>query len=104
MRILFDQGTPRPLRRYLAGHEVKTSKEMLWSELENGELLKQAESAFEVFFTTDKNIRYQQNLEGRRIGIIVLPQPTWSVVRLHADKILQAVNSIRPGEYRELTW
>jgi len=104
MRILFDQGTPRALRRYLGPHEIKTAVQMEWSELDNGDLLQAAETAFDVLITTDKNIRYQQNLLGRRLAIVVLPQPTWHVVRIHADNILQAVNSIKPGEYLELRW
>jgi hypothetical protein len=41
-----------------------------WQELENGELLAEAEAAgFDVLVTTDKNLRYQQNLEGRKIAI-----------------------------------
>ena len=76
MRILFDQGTPQPLRRYLAGHGVKTAAEMGWSNLDNGDLLRQAENSFDLLVTTDKNLRYQQNLQGRRLAIIVLPEPT----------------------------
>lgn len=73
MRILFDQGTPEPFRKYLAKHAVRTAYEEGWSRLRNGDLLTAAEAAgFEVFVTTDKNIRYQQNLEGRQIAIVVL--------------------------------
>ena len=45
MRVLFDQGAPAPLRRFLAGHEVRTAFEMGWDTLSNGELLRAAESA-----------------------------------------------------------
>ena len=104
MKIIFDQGTPRPLRRFLPGHEVQTSVRMGWSELENGILLRRAESNFDLLITTDKNIRYQQNLRGRQLAILVLPVSDWNVVKLHVDQILQAVNAMRPGDYRELTW
>ncbi len=104
MRVLFDQGTPRPLRQFLVGHEVKTSAERGWSELKNGSLLALAEQSFDVFLTTDKNLSYQQNLTGRRLAILVLPLPNWNVVKLHVTEILQAVNKARPGEYRELGW
>ncbi len=104
MRVLFDQGTPRPLRQFLVGHEVKTSAELGWSELKNGALLKAAEGAFDVFLTTDKNLHYQQNLSGRRLAILVLPLPNWNVVKLHVAEVLQAVNAARPGEYRILSW
>ena len=60
MRILFDQGTPVPLRRYLSGHTVSTAYEMGWSDLANGDLLAKAESQFDLMMTTDQNLRYQQ--------------------------------------------
>ena len=104
MRILFDQGTPRPLRDHLAGHQVKTSRQMGWSELANGNLLAAAETAFDVFITTDKNLRYQQNLRGRKLIILVLPLTDWKIIRLHVDVIVEAVASAKPGEYRELMW
>jgi hypothetical protein len=73
MRILFDQGTPAPLRHALAPHEVSTAFELGWSNLENGDLLRAAEGRFEVFITTDQNLRYQQNLTGRQLAIMALP-------------------------------
>jgi hypothetical protein len=60
VRVLFDQGTPAPLRRTLALHEVSTAFELGWSDLENGDLLAAAEGRFEVFVTTDQNLQYQQ--------------------------------------------
>lgn len=104
MRVLFDQGTPRPLRQFLVRHEVRTSAELGWSELKNGSLLALAEQSFDVFLTTDKNLSYQQNLSGRRLAILVLPLPNWNIVKLHVVEVLQAVNEARPGEYRELSW
>ena len=73
MRVLFDQGVPVPLRVLLEGHSVRTAAEESWDRLRNAELLTAAEAArFDVFLTTDKNLRYQQNLAGRRIAVIVL--------------------------------
>jgi hypothetical protein len=70
MRVLFDQGTPLPLRRLLQHHEVQTAYECGWSQLKNGELLDSAErKGFALLVTTDMNLRYQQNLDSRRIGI-----------------------------------
>lgn len=66
MKILFDQGTPVPLRRHLAEHTVKTAYEEGWSNLSNGDLLNAAgEAGYQLFVTTDQNLRYQQNLRGR---------------------------------------
>lgn len=71
--MLFDQGTPVPLRNALPGHEVSTAYELGWSTLKNGELLRMAEErGFEVLVTTDTNLRYQQDLTHRRIAIVVL--------------------------------
>lgn len=76
MLVLFDQGTPAPLRHALVGHAVETAYERGWSSLNNGELIAAAEAAgFEVLVTTDKNLKYQQNLTGRCIAIVVLHTP-----------------------------
>jgi hypothetical protein len=76
MRILFDQGTPLPLRRLLIGHSVETAFEKGWATLDNGDLLSAAENAsYELFVTTDQNLRYQQNLKNRRMAILVLQRP-----------------------------
>jgi hypothetical protein len=73
MQILFDQATPVPLRRHLHGHTVRTAAQQGWATLKNGDLLVAAEAAgFDLLLTTDKNIRYQQNLAGRKIAIVVL--------------------------------
>ena len=74
MKILFDHGTPAPLRRALLGHAVSTAYEMGWTELDNGALLKATETDFDALITTDQNLRYQQNLTGRRLAILVCPR------------------------------
>jgi hypothetical protein len=77
MRILFDQGTPVPLRAHLAGHVVQTVFELGWSNLANGALLTAAEKPFDLLITTDQQLRYQQNLGGRTLGILVLMTTSW---------------------------
>jgi len=73
MRVLFDHGTPAPLIPFLAGHTVTKAKDRGWDRLSNGDLLTVAEEAgFDLLLTADRNIRYQQNLEGRRIDVVVL--------------------------------
>lgn len=104
MRILFDQGTPAPLRRALTAHEVSTAFELGWSNLENGDLLRAAEGRFEVFVTTDQNLRYQQNLAGRQLAILVLPTTNWLEIQRHQAEVVAAVSSMQPDEYRELRW
>jgi hypothetical protein len=103
MLILFDHGTPRGIARFLPGHTVTRARERGWETLTNGDLLAEAERAgFDVFLTADKNIRYQQNLAGRKIAVVVLSTPQWPVVRLHTAKIAAAVNAATPGSYAEV--
>lgn len=102
MKILFDHGTPAPLREELTGHTVQTAYEMGWAQLSNGELLNAAEAAFEAFITTDKNLRYQQNLAGRRLAILVLPTTSWPKIRGHCSVVQTAVANLRPGDFIEL--
>jgi len=103
MLILFDHVTPAGIARFLAGHTVAKAKDRGWDRLGNGDLLTAAEDAgFDVLVTADKNIRYQQNLEGRRIALVVLSTPQWPVVKLHVHKIVAAVTAATPGSYFEV--
>jgi predicted nuclease of predicted toxin-antitoxin system len=104
MRILFDQGTPVPLRRVLAAHQVSTAFELGWSNLENGDLLRAAEEQFDLLITTDQNLPDQQNLAGRRLAILVLPTTNWLEISKHQSDVATAVDAMRSGEYRELRW
>jgi len=102
MRILFDQGTPAPLRYELPGHHVTTAHEMGWAQLNNGELLLQAESRFDLLITTDQDLRHQQNLSGRRLAILVLPTTAWPLISQRANEVAVAVHSMKPGAFRQL--
>lgn len=82
MLILFDQGTPVPLRRSLSDHLVST--------------------AYELLITTDTNLRYQQNLTGRKIAILVLTTTSWPRIRQVTAEIQSAVAVIKAGDYQEL--
>ena len=103
MRILFDQGTPVPLRTELTGHTIKTVYELGWSELENGELLSLAESeGFEILLTTDNNLQYQQNLSNIRIAIVVLSSPSWPRIRSVIELIRTKIDQAAPGSYTQV--
>lgn len=104
MKVLFDQGTPAPLRSALAGHEVKTAFECGRETLENGVLLAAAETdGFDVFVTTDRNLRYQQNLSQRRIAIVILGTTNWPRMRPHAGLVAKALNGVAPGAFIEVS-
>jgi hypothetical protein len=98
VRILFDQGTPVPLRESLRQHEVATAFERGWSDLKNGELLDAAErEGFVVLVTTDTNLKFQQSLSGRRIAIVVLLSTSWPRIEPRAPKSRQPLTSPHPA-------
>jgi hypothetical protein len=103
VRVLFDQGTPEPLRHSLTYHEVVTAYERGWSKLKNGELLDAAEREnFVVPLTTDSNLKYQQNLESRRIAVVVLSSPSWPRIQRAIGSIVRAVDRASVGSYTEV--
>ena len=103
MRVLLDTGAPRAIASALLGHTVAESRSLGWDELKNGELLDAAESAgFEVFVTTDKNIRYQQNLSKRRISLVVLGKGRWRLIRPMLSQVVAVVNAATPGSFMEV--
>jgi hypothetical protein len=103
MRILFDQGTPVPLRDHLIGHVIETAFELGWSTLENGALLAVAEGSFELFITTDQKLRHQQNLTGKKLTILVLMTTSWPRIQKSIPQILEAIDRASPGEFLEFT-
>ena len=104
MKILFDQGTPAPLRRFLSGHEIRTAYEMGWQSLQNGDLLERAQTAgFAAIITTDQNLRYQQNLTGRP-AIVVLMTTSWPVIRPAAERVVAAVATLAVDAYIEIAF
>jgi hypothetical protein len=100
IRILLDQNAPLGLKRAFQQHEITQSDELGWGRLRNGELIRAAEEAgFVIMITCDRNVRYQQNLEGRRIALIELSGGGWPTIRNHLDRILAAVEGAQPGSY-----
>jgi hypothetical protein len=100
MRVLFDHSTPAPLRYARKSHVVVETVERGWERLANGALLDAAESAgFEILITADKNMRYQQNLAGRKIALVVIGNAQWPVLGRHAERVVIAVNAAQPGSY-----
>ena len=100
MRILFDQGTPVPLRTLLTGHTVDTAFNRGWATLANGELLQAADDAgFALLVTTDQHLQYQQNLSSRQIAVLVLTTTSWPRIRDAASLVLQAINDLPPSGF-----
>ncbi|MFN0105527.1 MAG: hypothetical protein ACKV2U_26000 [Bryobacteraceae bacterium] len=103
MLILFDHGTPRSIARWLTSHTVVEAFTKGWDRLVNGELLKAAENAgFDLLLTTDKNMKYQQNLKDRRIAIVVLGNSNRPIVHRYIDRVIAAMNAATPGSYTEI--
>lgn len=102
MKILLDECVPWPMRKMLVGHECTNPYKCGWSGVTNGELLKLAENEYELFITSDQNLRYQQNLAGRRIGILELSTNDLRRIVAADSLIGEAVASIKVGEYLRL--
>jgi predicted nuclease of predicted toxin-antitoxin system len=103
MRVLFDNGTPRGVASALSDHTVEEARSHGWDTLGNGELMDAAEAAgFDVLLTTDRNIRYQQSLTGRKIAIVVLGKGRWRLIRKRLPAIAAAVAATTPGSFTEV--
>ena len=99
IRVLFDEDVPRPLRRELPGFAIQTVVEAGWAGIKNGELLRRAEGAFDVFLTADRNLQFQQNTANLRLGIVVLAARSTKLADLltHVAEIAEALASVQPG-------
>jgi hypothetical protein len=101
VKVLLDENLDHRLRTNLGTHEVFTGSYKGWDGLKNGKLLEAAEEdRVEVFVTGDKSIVYDQNLAGRRLGIVSLSSVEWRIIKNHLPKILDAIDSALPGSFR----
>jgi hypothetical protein len=98
MLVLFDQGTPIGIRQCLEEHTVRTATEQGWSTLLNGQLRRAAEKAgFDVLLTTDNSLPFQQNLEGRKLAVVVLNKNRWNLIRRALPQIAAAIAGAKFG-------
>ena len=104
MRVLLDECVDVRLSDELPNHEVRSVVQEGWRGKKNGELLRLAAAHFDVFVTTDQNLRYQQNLQERRLAIVVLPTTRWPEIKPHAGKIRETLYRVSPGSYMEVVW
>ena len=104
MKIVLDESVPQKLRLLLEGRNtVVTAAFQGWSGLKNGELLHAAEqAAVDLLITADQSLRYQQNLTGRKLALLVLSTNNWGALRLHVSVIMAATQAATPGSCTEL--
>ncbi|MBC7901111.1 MAG: DUF5615 family PIN-like protein [Saprospiraceae bacterium] len=102
MKIIIDECVPSIVKKLLPQRKIKTVQEMGWAGIKNGELLELVEEQFEVSITSDKNLRYQQNLKGRKLAIILLPSNQVPVVENLLPEIDEIIRLIQPNEFIEI--
>jgi hypothetical protein len=102
-RILLDECVPWPLAKLLVGNDCTSPQKKGWGGVKNGDLLHLASAEFDLFITSDQNLRYQQNLDGRTIAIIELSTNDWHSIKANVEVIRTAVEQIRPSDFVRLT-
>ena len=104
MRVLLDANIPRAYAALLPGHRVETVHQRRWSDLDDGPLLDAMEPEYAAFITADQGLRFQQNLQGRRIRIVVLRsfRTSLPVLAPSAPAVLAALLEMGAGELRLL--
>ena len=102
MKILLDECVPWPMRRLLSQHSVTSVQAQGWSGIHNSELLRRAEADFDLFVTSDQNIRYQQNLMGQTIAILELSTNDLRLILASGELIEQAADKIQPAQFQRL--
>ena len=99
MTIILDENLPHGLRRILAPRAITTAQQAGFAGLENGQLLTALEGVFDILITADKNLRYQQNLTGRRLALIESPTNRWPLLRPLEVQIIEAIDQCQLSNY-----
>ena len=99
MRIVLDECVPWPLAKHLTGHTCTSPQRSGWGGFENGDLLRVAEAEWDLFVTSDQNLRYQQNLADRKIAILELSTNDWATIRKNLAAVVARLNGMEPGEF-----
>lgn len=102
MRVLLDECVPWPMHKLLAGYDCTSTQWRGWAGIKNGDLISLAEKEFDVFVTSDQNLRYQQNLEGRRLAILEISCNDLRRIQAAASLIVAAITTMHRGEFRQL--
>jgi hypothetical protein len=103
-RILADNDLPRPLVVFLGtGYLVTESRARGWAQIKNGILLQEAEAAgFDLLLTADQDMRFQQNLTGRKIAVVVLSSEKWPRIKAYIERVISAIDAVMPGSVTEV--
>ncbi len=102
MRIILDHNAPAPLRYWFVGHTVEIAYERGWAELTNGDLLAAEADGFDVMITTDQRIRYQQNLAGCKLALLVIDTNNWTRIRKCRALVMARLEECASGSYVEV--
>ena len=102
MKIIIDECVPSIVKKGLPQRQINTVQEMGWAGIKNGELLKLTDDQFEIFITSDKNLRYQQNPTERKVTIILLPSNQVPVIKILLPKIDETIRLVQPSEFTEI--
>ena len=104
LKILLDECVDRRFRSALPEHEIFTVQEMGWSGMKNGELLRSAQAAFQVFITVDRNLYFQQNLRVSGMAVFVICAKSNRLVDLMAlaEPLLEAIKNSKAGNVVEI--
>jgi hypothetical protein len=100
--ILLDEGVPKIIQQRLPHLPISTVDQMGWRGTKNGKLLDLMNGIFTVLVTTDKNLRYQQNIEQRQIAVVILPTNKIPLVLLLLPQIEEMCVAIHAGEIRQI--
>jgi predicted nuclease of predicted toxin-antitoxin system len=99
LKILLDESVPHIVQTRLSHLDIRTVQDMGWAGIKNGELLRRAETEFNVFVTADQQLLYQQNLSGRTLAIIVLPTNQVRTVVSLLPAIEESLKRVQPGVF-----
>ena len=102
MKIILDECVPTIVKHSLPHRDVVTVQEMGWSGTKNGQLLELAAAKFDVFMTSDKNLRYQQNLAKFNLAIVLLPTNQVPAILALLPRIDDALASVGENEFVEI--
>ncbi len=102
MKIIIDECVPHIVKKRLPERDIKTVQQMNWAGVKNGELLRLVEAEFDVFITSDKNLRYQQNLKNRKIAILLLPSNQIPLIERMLPQIDEKLSGIQMGDFIEI--